>query len=101
MYYANQHPKPSELVLKLKGRYDVGLDKQTDGTYALAFDVWGGDIHKELGNNAANGNGTVGKFLQSYAKFAAINAATAKGYSVGGTTTDAQGNINLILNIPG
>jgi hypothetical protein len=101
MYFANQHPEKSAFVLKLKGRYDVGLDKQADGTYALAFDPWGGDIHKELGNTAKGANATVGKFLQSYAKHAAINAATAKGYSVAGTSVDKHGNVNLILNVPG
>jgi hypothetical protein len=101
MYFADQQKHTSEYVLKLKGRYDVGLNKQPDGSYALAFDPWGGDIHKELGNAAKGANATVGKFLQSYAKHAAINAATAKGYSVSGTSVDKHGNINLILNVPG
>ena len=102
MYTASQHNFASPLVLRVKnGRYDVALDRQPDGKYTLAFDTWGGDIFRELGNAKATGlNQAVGKFLQTYAKHAAINAATAKGYFVNGCTTDAKGNINLILNVP-
>lgn len=101
MFYQDQQKFNSEFVLRLKGRYDVGLNKQKDGSYALAFDPWGGDIQRELGNAAKGPNAVVGKFLQAYAKHAAINAATAKGYSVSGTSIDKNGNVNLILNVPG
>jgi hypothetical protein len=88
-------------VLQLKGRYDVALDKQKNGTYALAFDAWGGDIAREIGNPLVKGPvSTVAKFLQTYAKHAAILAAQAKGYYVAGCTVDAKGNVNLTLNVP-
>lgn len=101
MFYEHQHPEKSAFVLKLDGPYDVGLDKTADGKYELAFDSWGGHIHKQLGNAKAKGsNATVSKFLQAYSKHAAINAATAKGYFVSGCTYDAKGNLNLVLNVP-
>lgn len=102
MFYETQHPQASDLVIKCEGRYDVGLDKQTDGTYNLAFDAWGGDISKQIGNSKVTGNQSpVAKFLQSYGKHAAINAAMAKGYTVTGTTVDAKGNVNILVNVPG
>jgi hypothetical protein len=101
MYYPNQHPAKSDLVVKCAGRYDVGLDRQKDGSYELAFDAWGGDIGKQLGNNKVQGTQQgVAKFLQTYAKYATINAAVAKGYMIGGTTTDAKGNINVMVTVP-
>jgi len=100
LYFASQHPETSDMVLKLDGRYDVGLDKKTNGEYELVFDSHGGDISRVLGNNAEGANRTVGKFLQIYAKHAAINAATAKGYSVAGTSVAANGEIQLTLNVP-
>jgi hypothetical protein len=50
MYYGNQHGK-CDYVLKLKNApYDVGFDKQKDGSYAPVFDSWNGHIQKEIGN---------------------------------------------------
>ena len=101
LYYNHQHPEKSDFVLKLKGRYDVGLDKQSDGTYALAFDAHGGDVFNQCGNNKVMGpSRAVAKFVQTYAKHAAINAATAKGYMVSGTTVDKEGNVNILVNVP-
>ncbi len=42
---------------------------------------------------------SIGKFLQSYTKCAAIEAATAQGYSVMGSTYDTKGNLQLTLGV--
>lgn len=99
MYYANQHGR-CDFVLKLKGKYDVGLVKEGSG-YALVYDSWDGHVAAELGNSKATANKPVAKFLQTYAKHAAMLAARAKGYMVQGCTTDAQGNVQLTLAVPG
>lgn len=103
MYYADQHPNPSEFVLKLPdSRYDIGLDKQSNGTYAMAFDAWGGDIQKHVGDMRCSDNAMkpVARFVQTYTKHAAIQAAMAKGYSVSGCTVDAKtGAVNLTINV--
>jgi hypothetical protein len=49
MYYQNQHGK-CDFVLRLKdSEYDIGFDKQTDGSYAPVFDSWAGHIAKQVG----------------------------------------------------
>lgn len=103
MYYATQHPQASDFVIKLPGRYDIGLDKGTDGKYTMVFDAWGGDIAKAIGDSRAKGGmATVAKFVQGYTKQAAINAAVARGYMVSGSTTNPKtGAVQLIINVPG
>jgi len=107
MYFHNQHGKCA-FVLKLVGsRYDLGLDLQDDGTYATVFDEWQGDIARKIGAdgnlcpmpNSPEGKAQhgIGKFMQSYAKHAAMNAAVAQGYMVEGAFTDEKGNIQLTL----
>lgn len=103
MYYSHQHPENSRFVLHLpESRYDVGLDQGADGKFTMAFDAWAGEIAKHLGDNRVKGQGaTVAKFMQSYTKHAAINAAQAKGYTVTGTTVDAKtGEVLLTINVP-
>lgn len=49
MYYDNQHGK-CDYVLKLTDCvYDVGFDKQADGSYAPVFDSWGQHLQKQIG----------------------------------------------------
>lgn len=49
MYYENQHTK-CEYVLKLKDCvYDVGFEKQKDGSYAPVFDSYNRHIQKQIG----------------------------------------------------
>lgn len=101
MYYQNQHPQNSDYVLRLGNcPYDVGFDKQEDGSYAAVFDEWGGHIHKKIGAAVGECETTspehaIGRLMQLYSKNAAINAATAQGYMVEGCTTDKNGNLQL------
>lgn len=49
MYYDNQHSK-CDYVLSLKdSAYDIGFDKQADGSYVPVFDSWNNYIQKEVG----------------------------------------------------
>jgi hypothetical protein len=38
--------RSGEAVVKLKGPYDIALNKQPDGNYELATDWWGGHVEK-------------------------------------------------------
>jgi hypothetical protein len=101
MYYSNQHGK-CDLVMRLDDkRYDVGLQKQKDGTYAMVYDAWAGEVSSVLGDNRAKGPvSQVAKFVQTYTKHAAINAAVAKGYTVSGCTVHpTTGKVNLTINV--
>lgn len=104
MYYSNQHSN-SDYVLKLDNcPYDVGFDKQQDGTYAPVFDEWAGNVGRQLGAacpmpNTPEGRAQhqIGQFMQEYAKAATINQAIAQGYMVEGAETDQEGNVHLTL----
>lgn len=105
MYYSEQHTK-CDFVLNLKdGQYDVGFDKQADGSYRPVFDEWGRHISGQIGAacplpTTAEGRAQhkIGKLLQSYQKHVAINAAVMAGYAVEGAITDDQGNIQLTIS---
>ncbi len=111
MYYNNQVGK-CEYVLRLDDalyagkRYDIGFQKQADGTYATVFDDWGRAISGQVGAacpmpNTPEGKAQhiIGQLLQGYAVNAAINAAVSQGYVVEGHTTDADGNVHLNINV--
>lgn len=104
MYYGNQHGV-CPFVLHLEGsRYDVGFDKQKDGSYVPVFDEWQGHVGGQIGAtcpmpNSPEGRAqhAIGRMLQGYAKHAAMNAALAQGYMVESCETDEKGNVNLVL----
>jgi hypothetical protein len=104
MFYENQHGNCAFVLQLPDSRFDIGLDAQADGTYAPVFDEWQGYIGKQVGAtcpmpNTPEGKAQhqIGRFLQGYAKHAAINAATSQGYMVEGTSTDEHGNVHLTL----
>ena len=104
MYYNNQH-KACAYVLRLDdAKYDVGFDLQSDGTYSPVFDEWANIVGGKIGATCpmprtAEGRAQhqIGRFLQSYAKHATMNAAAAQGYMVESATTDEEGNVHLVL----
>ena len=116
MYYrkgvnanADQHGK-CDYVLKMEGTagYDLGLDKQQDGTFAPVFDEWDNHVAKKLGADVnvcpmpttpeGRAQHQIGRFLAAYAKHAAINSAQAKGYIVKGTVFDqATGQTHITI----
>ena len=70
--YAGQTRK-GEAVIKLKGPYDIALNRQPDGSYELATDWWGGHVEKEVGTNFT-------KLIQLYGVHKAMREARKKGY---------------------
>jgi hypothetical protein len=109
MYYAHQAAEvgPCDYLLELPGsRYDVGLKKAQDGSYDVLFDEWGNDVSRQIGaqcpmpgTEKERSLWAVGQFMQEYAKEAAINTAQNQGYMVDDVTMDADGNVNLVLNV--
>lgn len=106
MYYRDQHGN-CEYVLNLSGgQYDVGFEKQADGTYVPVFDEWGNHVSGQIGASCpmpdtpeGRAQHQIGKYMQLYAKHAAINLATEQGYIVEGSTYDNEGNIQLELSV--
>lgn len=108
MYYERQYAKKygketCDLVVALPGPYDMGLHKESDGSYAPVFDNHCNHIGQYIG---AKGTPTtpeerelapIGMFMQEYALAAAQNAAAASGHSYLGTTVDANGEIHLTV----
>lgn len=64
-----------ELVIKLPGPYDVALQKQADGTYAIVTDWWEGHVARHIGKNG-------GKLLQAYGYHKVAIEARKRGLSV-------------------
>lgn len=104
MYFANQHGI-SALVLNLPNcPYDIGFDLQTDGSYLPVLDTWSNKIEMQIGSvcpmptsDEGKAQHAMGRFLQSYAKQAAIEAATQNGYMVESATADDKGTVHLVL----
>lgn len=61
-----------DLVIRLKGPYDIALNRLSDGSYGLTADWWGGHVEKETGRNC-------GRLLQLYAAHKTRIEARRKG----------------------
>lgn len=101
MYYERQ-AVPCDFVLKLGGQYDVGLQKQADGTYQIIMDEWGNHVSNVIGaacplpqTSEERALWAIGQFAQQYGRCAAVNAAVAQGYMVQSDYVDADGNVQL------
>ena len=104
MYYDRQQVQCDWVVKLPDCQYDVGLEKQEDGSYLPIFDEWQGYIGSQLGaacpmpgSREGRAQHQIGQLMQNYAKHAAINAATARGMIVTGNSVDEEGNIHLTL----
>ena len=86
--FAGQTRK-GEYIIKLAGPYDIALDNQPDGTYALTTDWWAGHVEKEVGKD-------YGRLLQLYGVHKARQEARRKGYTVKRQTL-ADGAIKLTI----
>jgi hypothetical protein len=93
-----------DYVVKLNGAYDLGLEKQADGSFTPVFDSYQNHVGKEIGATCPMPNThegrlqhQMGKFAQAYANNAAKNKAMAEGYMIESETTDNEGNLNLVL----
>jgi len=78
-----------DYVVRLKGPYDIAVNKQTDGTYGLTTDWWDGHVEKEVGAK-------FGKLLQLYAVHKATMEARKKGHMVQ-RKPQKNGAIKLII----
>ena len=76
-------------VIRLKGPYDIAVQKQSDDTYGLTTDWWDGHVEKEVGKN-------FGRLLQLYAVHKASMEAKKKGFSVL-RRPQPNGHIKLVL----
>lgn len=102
MYYKDQHGK-CDYVLKLGGIYDVGLEKQKDGSYVPVFDEWGGHVANVLGTKKKVPAGTnkaevaIGALMSEYALEATRNYAYSQGLLIDSIFEDEQGNVQVVL----
>lgn len=101
-----------DFVLALPGAYDVGLKRNAQGNYDPILDVWQGHVGKYLGatcplpgtaayRSQEHTQHEIGRFLQTYAKHAAMNSAMAQGYLIESCGIDAEGNVQLVLAVNG
>src|ERR1035438_7527012 len=86
-YYENK--TKGEYVIRLKGPYDIALNKQADGTFGLNADLSNGHVEKEVGPG-------YGKLLQLYGVHKASIEARKKGLSVL-RRHQPNGSIKLVL----
>jgi hypothetical protein len=86
--FINQIVK-GEFVIRLKGPYDIAVNRQPDTTYGLTTDWWDGHVEREVGSN-------FGRLLQLYGVHKATAEARKKGWSVL-RKPQPNGSIKLIL----
>ena len=88
-YYENKIK--GEFVVRLKGPYDIALNKQPDGSFGLTADLWQGHVEQEVGQN-------YGKLLQLYGVHKAILEARKKGHVVR-RSQQQDGAIKLVIAV--
>ena len=77
-----------DYVIRLKGPYDVALNRQADGTLSMTTDWFAGSVEAEVGPN-------FGKLTQLYA----VNKATIEARKKGWTVQRKQVGDNIKLTI--
>ncbi len=78
-----------EYVIRLKGPYDIALNKQPEGSYGLTTDWWGGHVEKEVGAG-------YGRLLQLYAVHKTQIEARKKGRTCLRSQL-ADGSVKLVI----
>lgn len=104
MYYTHQEVQ-CDWVLKIPtAKYDVGFEKQKDGSYVPFTDLYGGSVGQTIGAscpmpNSPDGKAqhAIGKLMQNYTKNATVNQARRQGMTVERATVDDAGNVKLVL----
>ena len=86
--YVSQTMK-GDYVVRLKGPYDIAVNRQADGTFGLTTDWWDGHVAQEVGAN-------FGRLLQLYGVHKATLEARKKGMSVQ-RKPQPNGSIKLVL----
>ncbi len=72
--YGSNNQK-GEYVIRLKGPYDIAVNRQQDGTFGLTTDWYDDHVEKEVGTS-------YGRLLQLYGVHKARIEAQRKGYTV-------------------
>jgi hypothetical protein len=80
-----------DYVIRLKGPYDVALNRNQDGAYGITTDWWDGHVERELGSN-------FGRLLQLYGVHKATMEARKHGHFV---RRQAQQDGSIKLTIGG
>jgi hypothetical protein len=80
-----------DYVIRLRGPYDVALNRQPDGRYGLTTDWWAGHVEQEVGKG-------YGRLLQLYGVHKAQAEARRKGYT---TRRQQLGDGSIKLTIGG
>lgn len=78
-----------DYVIRLKGPYDIALNRQPDSSYGITSDLWGGHVEQEVGKN-------YGRLLQLYAVHKATKEARRKGHFVS-RSAKQDGSIKLVI----
>ena len=78
-----------DLVIRLKGPYDIAVNRHEDGTFRLTTDWWDGHVEREVGAN-------FGRLLQLYGVHKAQAEARRKGYTTRRQTL-GDGSIKLVI----
>lgn len=78
-----------DYVIRLKGPYDVAINRQQAGSYGLTCDWWDGHVEREVGPK-------FGRLLQLYGVHKATREARAKGHLVQ-RRAQANGSIKLVI----
>lgn len=86
--YAGQATK-GDFVVRLKGPYDVAVNRQPDGTYGLTADWWSGHVEREVGRG-------FGRLLQLYGVHKTLAEARRKGCTVRRHAL-ADGSVKLVI----
>jgi len=76
-------------VIRLKGPFDIAVNRRPDGDFHLSCDWWDGHVEQEVGKN-------YGRLLQLYAAHKATREARRKGLTVQ-RTQRSDGSIKLTI----
>ena len=80
---------PGDHVIRLKGPYDVAVNRQPNGSHGLTCDWWDGHVAREVGEK-------FGKLLQLYGVHKATREARRKGHMVQ-RRAQPDGAIKLVI----
>ena len=102
--YSSRQGESCDYVLNLKdGQYDVGFQKQKDGTYVPILDPYGNYVSNQIGatcpmphTSEGRAQHAIGQFMHEYSYAAVSNAALQKGLIKESETTDADGTVHIV-----
>jgi len=78
-----------DFVIRLKGPYDIALNKTPNGSYGLTTDWWDGHVEKEVGSQ-------FGRLLQLYGVQKTMIESRKKGHFVQ-RKAQKDGSIKLVI----